>query len=399
MLRTVIICPDRELGANLERGLEEAGGIGMLRNMDRYPSTLELQRFVRAHPPDVIFLGVQSMDQVSGLIETLASVAPGTQIVAIDRLCDPKLLLDVMRTGIREFIALPFQGSTLIECLIRVKEVLDRKPTTVVSTDLVYSFLPSKAGVGASTLALNTAVALSRMEASSTFLSDFDLNSGMLRFMLKLENPNSIVEAAEHAVKMDENLWPQLVSSVGNLDVLHAGKLNPGLRIEGLQMRNLLDFTRRNYKVVCTDHSGNLEKYSLEIMHESKRIFLVCTEEIPSLYLAREKYQYLQSLDLGGRVTVLLNRCQRRPLITAEQIEQLLGLPVDMSFPNDYQSVHKALAAGTPIDMNTDLGRQCTALAQSMVSKKQVTTGPKQRKRFVEYFAISPAKYTLENHR
>jgi ABC-type phosphate/phosphonate transport system substrate-binding protein len=86
-------------------------------------------------------------------------------------------------------------------------------------------------------------------------------------------------------------------------------------------------------------------------------------------------------------------------LISAEQIEELLGLPVDMSFPNDYQSVHKALAAGTPIDMNTDLGRQCTALAHTMVSNKQVRIGPKQKKRFVEYFAISPAKYTLENNR
>ncbi len=50
--------------------------------------------------------------------------------------------------------------------------------------------------------------------------------------------------------------------------------------------------------------SGNLERYSLEIMHESKRIFLVCTPEIPSLHLAREKYLYLKQLDLGDRVGV-----------------------------------------------------------------------------------------------
>ncbi len=42
-----------------------------------------------------------------------------------------------------------------------------------------------------------------------------------------------------------------------------------------------MEFMRRNYRVLCFDLSGNLEKYSLEIMHESKKIFLVCTRRSP----------------------------------------------------------------------------------------------------------------------
>ena len=84
-----------------------------------------------------------------------------------------------------------------------------------------------------------------------------------------------------------------MVTSIENLDVLHAGRLNPDFRIEPAQIRHMMDFMRRNYQALCFDLSGNLEKYSLEIMHESKKIFLVCTPEIPSLHLAREKYLYL----------------------------------------------------------------------------------------------------------
>jgi Flp pilus assembly CpaE family ATPase len=218
----------------------------------------------------------------------------------------------------------------------------------------------------------------------------------MVRFMLKLDNPNCVIDAAEHAADMDENMWPQLVSRLGTLDVLHAGRLNPHFRIESIQVRHLLAFLRRNYKVICADLSGNLEKYSVEIMHESKRVFLVCTPEIPSLHLAREKYEYLKAIDLGDRVTVLLNRCQKRPLITPEQIEELLGLPVQLTFPNDYQCVHRALAAGTPIDMSSDLGRQCVSLAQTMVDRK-APAAVDTKKRFIEFFSISPAKYTIEN--
>ena len=94
------------------------------------------------------------------------------------------------------------------------------------------------------------------------------------------------------------------------------------------------------------DLSGNLERYSLEIMQEAKRIFLVVTPEIPSLHLAREKLNFLTHLDLGDRVSVLLNRSHKRSVVSPAQIENLLGAPVMMNFANDYQGVHKALQAG-----------------------------------------------------
>jgi Flp pilus assembly CpaE family ATPase len=162
-------------------------------------------------------------------------------------------------------------------------------------------------------------------------------------------------------------------------------------------MRNLLDFTRRNYQVICADLSGNLEKYSIELMHESKRIFLVCTPEIPSLHLAREKYQHLQSLGLGDRVSVLLNRCQKRPVLSPAQIEELLGLQIQMTFPNDYQCVNRALADGRPIDFSSELGGQCVALAHSMLDRKMVApTGGETKKRFIDMFSLSTNRYSLE---
>src|ERR1700720_2907789 len=113
---------------------------------------------------------------------------------------------------------------------------------------------------------------------------------------------------------MDESFIASMVARLDKLDVLHAGKLNPDFRVEPTQIRHLMEFMRRNYGALCFDLSGNLERYSLEIMHESKRIFLVCTPEIPSLHLAKEKYLSLIQLDLGDRVAVLLNRSQKRPL-------------------------------------------------------------------------------------
>jgi pilus assembly protein CpaE len=393
MLRGIIICPDVDLNERLESLLNEIGIVSITRTLDRYPNPLELLRFVRAHAPQVVFVSTESTTKAMEIAHELEKNTPGVQIVAVSRFCDPQILLEVMRAGIREFASLPFDRQTLTEGLLRIKEVVQARPPAVQTTNNVFSFLPAKAGVGTSTIALNTALALSRVPDTNVLLSDFDLNSGMIRFMLKLDNAYCVTDAAEHSLEMDESLWPSMVTTHGSLDVLHAGKLNPDFRIEPTQIRHLMEFMRRNYAVLCFDMSGNLERYSLEIMHESKRIFLVCTPEIPSLHLAREKYLYLKQLDLSDRVNVVLNRCQKRPLITPQQIEELLGVPISTTLINDYQGVQKAMTAGRWVEPSSELGKQFTALAHRIMEAKPIVPS-ESKNRFIEFFSIVPGKNT-----
>jgi pilus assembly protein CpaE len=231
--------------------------------------------------------------------------------------------------------------------------------------------IPSKAGVGCSTIALNTSIMLAQQPGMKVLLADFDLNCGLIGFMLQLETPYSVVSAAENAHAMDEDLWQRLVTTRGQLDVLPAGPFLPGFRIEPTQIRYLLEFARRNYKAICLDLSGILEKFSLEILHESKEIFLVCTPEVPSLHLAREKMKFLRSQDLHGRVRVLLNRAQRRSMLPISEVEKLLGVPVFQTFPNDYAGVHRALSAGKSVNADSELGRGFRALAESISKSSQ----------------------------
>ncbi len=369
MLRAVIICPDQELGDRLQAGLLETHRVGIVRRLDRYPNMVDLVRFLRAAAPQLVFLGVETRQEALAVTERILAHAPGTQMVAINRTCDPPTLLATMQAGIREFLCPPFEQEALQKVLVRSLEALQQKPQTFDSTDSVFAFLPSKPGVGTSTIAVNTSVALARIPDNNVLLVDLDLNCGMVGFMLQIESQYSVVDAAENALEMDENLWPKLVTSIGNLDVLPAGKLNPGFRIEGAQIRNLMDFARRNYKAVCVDLSGLMEKYSIEILQEAKRVFLVCTPEIPSVHLARERINFLRGLELESRITILLNRSQKRHELSLSEMEKLFGLPIHTTFPNDYHGVHKSLTAGKPIDTHSILGQRFESLAKSLVPK------------------------------
>jgi len=60
MLRGIIICPDADLSERLESLLTEIGIVSVTRTLDRYPNSLELIRFLRAHAPQVIFISTES---------------------------------------------------------------------------------------------------------------------------------------------------------------------------------------------------------------------------------------------------------------------------------------------------------------------------------------------------
>jgi pilus assembly protein CpaE len=366
MLRGVIICPDEQLGADLREALAENRRVSIVRTIEGYPSEADLARLLRAMAPQIVFLCMGNRRQALSVAASMEGQAPGIQIVAFNRSIQPEALLETMQAGIREFLGLPFEPEAVEQTVARVAEILERRPTSIASTDRVFAFLPSKPGVGCSTIALNTSIMLSQLPDTKTLLADFDLNCGMVAFMLQMEATHSIVAAVENAHQMDETLWPKLITSIGELDVLPAGKLAPGFRIEARQIGYLMQFARRHYQAICLDLSGILEKFSVELLHEAKEIFLVCTAEVPSLHLAREKLQFLRSLDLESRVRVLLNREQRRSLIPVSEMQKVLGLPVYMTFPNDYAGVHKALTLGKSVNPASDLGAGFQALAAAI---------------------------------
>ena len=139
----------------LERSLAEVGRVGVVRAVDHYPDLVELTRLLRAAAPEVMFLGTEAMGRVGDLVKQIEAHAPGVQIIAISRAPDPEVILESMRSGIREFVALPFNHHNLEEAITRVEEQVHKRPPAFQTSDLVYSFLPSKAGVGTSTIALN----------------------------------------------------------------------------------------------------------------------------------------------------------------------------------------------------------------------------------------------------
>lgn len=386
MLRTAIIGPDAKQATQLEKALSAlANELTVSRILLNYPDEGELIRTLRTYAPDVIFISFERGETAMKVVERVNQEVEGVQFVAYHRDCDAATLREIMRAGVRELVAEPFELSALVESLRNVKTLVEQKPPMYSSKGRIYSFLPAKAGSGATTMALNLSAALSRVGNTRVLLSDLDLSSGILRFLLKIRNEHAIMEVLEHLHELDENLWMQLVTTVGQVDVLHSGPLNPNVRVDPSQIHDVAQFWLRNYDVVCVDLSGNMERYSLEILRDSQQVFLVCTPEVPSLHLTREKLAFLKTLDLDSRVSIVLNRVSKQSLLTPQQVQDVLGVPVMHNFINDYQVVNTATRAGDFIDAKSKLGVQFAELAGTLLNKPMVETASKRK--FLEFLS------------
>jgi len=393
VFRSIIISPDQPLSGKLAAALEATGHVFIAKNSEAYPTPIDLVRLLRAHAAEILFLSFESTEKALEIVRQVETEAGQVQIVGFHREMDAVVLRDSMRAGVREFLADPFDRPSVMESLSHVKTLLDRRPVTYSVTEQIFSFLPSKAGVGTSTIAAHVGAALARRPNTHVLLSDFDMNSGMLRFMLKLSNEFSVMDAVEHSLAMDSNKWPQLVTDVDGMDVLHAGRLNPNMRIEEPQIRGLVAFMRRNYQALCFDLSGNLEKYSIELMRESKRILLVCTPEIPSLHLAREKVSFLRQLDLENRISVVLNRVDKSPRFSTAQVEEMLELPVIRVFPNDYRAICRSVETAKLLSKTSELGKAFAQFADTLMGQpaERPSKWANKGTKFLEFVAELPA--------
>jgi pilus assembly protein CpaE len=388
MIRAALFSPAEAVAAELEQSISATSGMTLVRHERRYLQAEELERCLRACSPQLVYVSLTEPGNAIALIRDVQEMLPGVQVIAIDTTLEPDRLLRAMNLGVREFLTSPWTASEFERSVNRLRAILEATPVKPQGTDQVFTFLPAKAGSGTSTVALNAAAAIAGIKGQRVLLADLDLNNGMLGFMFKQETGYSIAQAVARSEDLDEHNWEQVVAKRNNLAMLLPGRLETGQRLEPAKMVRLISFARRLYTTVCLDLSGNMERYAMEAMKESKLIFLVCTPEIPSIHLAQKKLALMRELDLADRVQVILNRTKKDQVMKSSQVASLLRVQISMEFPNDYRGVHAALTRGETVSDRTALGGKFTEFGRKVINEAPQVPAVKSRK-FLEMFSVA----------
>jgi pilus assembly protein CpaE len=396
MLRALLISQRAEHRAGLDSLCRQTELVQMLETFHEYPQLDSIKRFMRAHSPQVIFLDLVSepalaLDLARGLREAL----PGLALAGLLDTPEPRRLMQAMREGLGEILFEPFPEELFREAMVRLEAQVRQAPADRAAAGTIHGFLPGKAGDGCSVVAVNAALAMARLPENEVLLADLDLHAGTSRFFLKLQNSFSAFDALERIVDLDGMVWSDIVTQAGALQVLGSGEIRQALDQLPARVRALLDFARRRYRAVCLDLSGALDEMTVEAIQESRRTFLVVTPELASVYLAREKVRYLRSLGLEDRLGLVLNRWHKEAPIHMAGVEEVLGMPIQHTFPEDRGAVHTAVLGGGPIAPGCPLGKEFAKMALALADARSLAKAAPPVKRMVDYFTLAPGRYTL----
>lgn len=348
-----------------------------------YPSEEKLLRMLRISSPDLLIVDFADMPRA---LEIVALVQRHASTIEILALCEENIsvLSILLRAGVRDYITKSSDRSN-VELLLRAQaEKLLQRPSVPRLIGDVVTFLPAKPGSGASTIAANAAFAASRVAKKRTLLADFDCNAGVLSFLFKLGSKHSLGDALSSVEDMDAEMWARLRSKIGNLDILPSD-LDAGSMMDSSSALKLIEFFRRAYDLTCIDLSGQLDSTTMEALLESKRIYIVCTQELACQHLLLHKVKRLRQAGLDKQMRLIVNRFLPHHVMTAERISEMVGIPVELTIINDYETANCSMEAGALIKTETSLGKSYTKLAEIMINER--IAAPRSKPSLLEFFS------------
>jgi pilus assembly protein CpaE len=327
-----------------------------------------------AKQPDVLVLDVRDQNHLPTALPILKRQHPGTGVVIVTSRLEPALLVEAMRAGVTEVVS-SITEDELHNAIARLMAV---HPVSTASGQ-AYAFLGAKGGVGTTTVAVNVATALARLDPNSTLLIDLHVTNGDAAVFLGAEPRFSIVDAMENIHRLDESFFKTLVvKTKAGVDLLASSDrvmLNP---VDVRRIRTILEFAEGHYRHILLDVPRS-DAAVLDALETVAQIVVVANQELATVRSASRIAASLRQRYGKDRVTVVVSRSDRLADIALEDVERAVGSPVKSAFPSDYRRALQALNKGIPVtvDNHNDLSAAFVRFAKTLtgVQKKE----PKER--------------------
>ena len=324
--------------------------------------------------PDVVLLGYQLVqNDLATAVTQIKATAGSPAVILVNSAASPELILRGMRSGADEYV-FPPMGQDLAAALERIAGQRAKLKAGTRPRGKVFAVLGAKGGCGATTVACHVALELHRQSNLEVLLADFDLDSGMIGFLMKSHSRYSLVDALASAHRLDLSLWKALVSNGHpGVEILMApatsGDREPP---DPRSVRYIVPFVRSAYDWSVLDLGRSLSRPVLAALQEADETFLVTTPDIPALHRSKQIVQHLLELGYGQhQLRVVLNRTPKRLEVTLAELDRMLGVPVYTTIHDDFASFNEAYSNGNLVAPNSHAGKDFARMAARMIGIQQ----------------------------
>ncbi len=258
-----------------------------------------------------------------------------------------------LRAGADDYLIKPFHPA---ELLARIKSLLARfapRDGLVGRPPLgrVQAFYGAKGGVGTTTIAINTAIALHRELGRKVALVDGNLQFGDHRVFLDLGLDRKSIVDIVSAQSFDQDLIRQvLVKHDSGIDLLLAPPSPETAELVTAEhLPVILDQLRNLYDYVLIDIDKRLDDHNLGVIEAAETVFVVMTADLSCLKNVRLVLETIGHLGYQKeKVRLVLNRSNAFTGINVKNAEGALKRTIEHQIVNEYRGAISALNSGAP---------------------------------------------------
>lgn len=303
----------------------------------------------------VLDIGNRGRDILAEIDELAQQCEPGTRVVAVGDTNDITLYREMISRGVIDYLPMPAIAEELVKALSAVPAAAAKPAAnTNDSTKRVMVFMSAGSGDGASTVALNTAYAISQKLNGNTVLVDMDYQFGMVAKHLSLQSQYGIRDLFDYPGRgVDSTLIKRMVANYGKLHVITApSELRYLPNVDSESIRELVLTLKQTYDNVIVDLPHVWLPWTAAAASQATHFMLVAQLWLKSVSHAARLVRALRELGIPvDRINAVINRsgAKFKEAIDAKDFERVCSLPIRYTIANDIKTVVTAEASATTI--------------------------------------------------
>lgn len=318
----------------------------------------EALQVVRKFTPDVFVLdvtlpGIDGMELCRELrAQARTRHVPVLFLTGRDQ---PEMVVQGFEAGGDDYVVKPFN---MQELLARVENLLRRKQEAARPASAregqVVAVTGARGGTGRTTLAVNLALALTRLWTGEVVLVDTNLEFGRTAVLLDLPDPREVTALLQEQGEDLERDYVEETYLSPHPSGLHflAAPLSPAdvETIGQAEAERMLHLLRPAYQAIVLDMAPSIREPYRTLLRLADQIVVVVNPDILTLVATQSLLQSLTMLEVPNEIVqIVLNdypRVFNSP--SQEEVTKFLGLPIAGVIPADAANVAAALNSGRP---------------------------------------------------
>jgi len=314
----------------------------------------------------VVDIDAQNVQRATQAIELLRNQLTDTAIFATGTMTDPSMIVAAMRAGASEYLERNASAEAFAEAFSRLSASRSKLRNSS-GRARVLTIVNAKGGAGATTVAVNTAVALQESQGG-TLLVDF-APLGHASLHLNARPSFGVTDALQNLHRLDSSLLDGLMTQCkGGLQLLAGSREPHAAAPTAAELARLFDLLVSHFRYVVVDCSNRADQTARLLCDLSNAVLLVAQADVVSLWSAGRMKTFLEEGAGHDRVRLVLNRYKKIPGFSDEDVETATSCKLLWKLPNNHQAVAPAIDKGLPIAFqdSVDIGRSFRMLAAAL---------------------------------